>query len=96
METTIEITIQDTKGAALGKQGETILGECTFSITPNGLIIIDHTDVSEQARGTGLGVRLVKSIVDYAEKHQQKIIPLCPFANAQFKKHPEWKSVLNT
>ncbi|RUX21414.1 N-acetyltransferase, partial [Mesorhizobium sp. M2A.F.Ca.ET.037.01.1.1] len=24
----------------------------------------------------------------------KKIIPLCPFANAQFRRHPEWADVL--
>jgi len=94
METTIEVILQASKGAAQGKRQETIIGESTFSLTPNGIIIIDHTEVSDEARGTGLGEKLVKAIVDYAEEHEQKIMPLCPFANAQFKKHPEWKSVL--
>ncbi|TIW42998.1 MAG: N-acetyltransferase, partial [Mesorhizobium sp.] len=32
--------------------------------------------------------------VEDARAAGKKIIPLCPFANAQFRRHPEWADVL--
>ena len=28
-------------------------------------------------------------MVDYARKHDLKVIPLCPYVHAQFKRHPD-------
>ncbi|RUV54291.1 N-acetyltransferase, partial [Mesorhizobium sp. M1A.F.Ca.IN.022.02.1.1] len=45
-------------------------------------------------RGQGAGLRLVARAVEDARAAGKKIIPLCPFANAQFRRHPEWADVL--
>ena len=60
-----------------------------------GLIIIDHTEVPETLSGLGLGVRLVESGVQFARDSGRKIVPLCPYAAHQFRKHAEWHDVLN-
>jgi uncharacterized protein len=28
-------------------------------------------------------------MVDYAREHKLKVIPLCPYVNAQFRRHPD-------
>jgi predicted GNAT family acetyltransferase len=68
----------------------------TFTKVGEHLIIIDHTDVPEVFRGQGVGVRLVARAVEDARAAGKKIIPLCPFANAQFRRHKEWADVLKT
>ena len=45
-------------------------------------------------RGKGVGVLLVARAVDDARAAGKTIIPLCPFAAAQFRRHPEWADVL--
>lgn len=70
------------------------VAEMTFSKAGQHLIIIDHTDVPEGFRGQGVGLRLVARAVEDARATGRKIIPLCPFAKAQFGKHPEWADVL--
>lgn len=57
--------------------------------------IIDHTIVNPEYEGKGLGKMLVKAGVDFAREKGFKIIPLCPYANAVFKKTPEYADVLN-
>jgi uncharacterized protein len=57
-------------------------------------LIIDHTDVLDALRGKGAGQTLVKHAAEDARAAGVKIIPLCPFANAQIEKHPEWQDVL--
>ncbi|MBC2834363.1 GNAT family N-acetyltransferase [Paragemmobacter straminiformis] len=64
--------------------------ELTYSITSPKLIIADHTLVPDAFRGTGAGLALVTRMVEDARAEGVKIMPLCPFVNAQRKKHPEW------
>ncbi len=68
--------------------------EMTFSKAGEHLIIIDHTAVPDAFRGQGIGVKLVTRAVEDARAAGKKIMPLCPFANAQFRRHPEWADVL--
>lgn len=76
-----------------GPNGE--IAESTFTKVGEHRIIIDHTEVPDAFRGQGAGLRLVTRAVEDARAAGKKIIPLCPFANAQFKRHPEWADVLN-
>ena len=55
--------------------------------------IIEHTEVDPGHEGQGLGKELVKAAVDFARKNNMKIIPLCPYANAAFKRTPEYVDV---
>jgi predicted GNAT family acetyltransferase len=59
------------------------------------MIIIDHTEVPAALRGRGVGDRLVRHAVHAARQAGAKIFPLCPFAAAQFRKHPEYSDVLS-
>ena len=70
------------------------LAKITFVPTGENKIIIDHTYVSEAARGQGLGEQLVERVVQYARENNKKIIPLCPFAKLQIGKNPEFSDVL--
>lgn len=81
------------KGRYVFRAGD-VEAEMTISKAGEHLIIIDHTAVPDAFRGQGVGVRLVTRAVEDARASGKKIIPLCPFANAQFKRHPEWNDVL--
>ncbi|MDO9640129.1 MAG: GNAT family N-acetyltransferase [Pseudotabrizicola sp.] len=70
--------------------------EITFSVTTPTLIIADHTSVPDALRGTGVGVALVAFMVTDARTRGIKIVPLCPFVNAQRRKHPEWADAFAT
>ncbi|WP_341216154.1 GNAT family N-acetyltransferase [uncultured Wocania sp.] len=59
-------------------------------------IIIDHTEVGDKLRGQSVGYKLVKAAVDFSRINNIKVIPLCPFAAAVFKKkHDDYKDVLS-
>ncbi len=75
-----------------GADGE--IAEMTYSKVGAGQIIIDHTEVPDAFRGQGAGLKLVERAVADARANGKTIIPLCPFAAAQFRKHPEWADVL--
>jgi predicted GNAT family acetyltransferase len=46
--------------------------------------------VPDSFRGTGAGLALVARLVEDARAMAFKVMPLCPFVNAQRKRHPEW------
>ena len=87
------ITVQesDTKGRYLHPSG----AELTFSKAGATLRILDHTDVPDTARGQGVGEQLVAHAVADARAQGFKLLALCPFAAATFRKHPEWADVLS-
>ena len=66
----------------------------TYSYAGEDKIIIDHTEVDESLKGQGIGYTLVENAVEFAREKGLKIMPLCPFANAVFKKRSEYKDVL--
>ena len=65
-----------------------IVAEMEVSLSENNLTVF-HTEVLPKAEGKGLAKKLLQAMVDYARKNALKVIPLCPFVHAQFKRHPE-------
>lgn len=65
------------------------LAEMTYTYAGPNKIIIDHTEVSEKLKGQGVGYKLVEASVEFMRTNNLKAIPLCPFANAVFKKKAE-------
>jgi uncharacterized protein len=68
--------------------------EMTYTMPDPQKMIISHTEVSEELRGQHVGYDLVEAAVNYARDKNIKILPLCPFANAVFKKKKEYHDVL--
>ena len=68
--------------------------EMTWSRAGETMIIIDHTGVPDAMRGRSVGQALVRRAVKDARAEDRSILPLCPFAKAQFSRHPEWQDVL--
>lgn len=68
-------------------KGEAVL---TLSIASPTLVIADHTEVPEGLEGQGVGRKLLDALLDDARAEGFRIVPLCPYVNAQRRKHPEW------
>ena len=66
------------------------ISELSYTITSPTLVIADHTEVASGYEGQGVGLILLEKLLTVAQKTGFKIIPLCPFVNAQRRKHPEW------
>jgi len=64
--------------------------ELTYSVSSPTLVIADHVGVSGGLRGKGAGRALVGRLVADAMSEGFKIVPLCPFVNAQRVHHPHW------
>lgn len=84
------------KGLFFVESDGNILAEMTYTMPSSTKMIIEHTEVGDELRGQNVGYELVRTAVEYARTHGIKIIPLCPFANAIFKKKPEFSDVLFT
>ncbi|ABQ06506.1 GNAT family N-acetyltransferase [Flavobacterium johnsoniae] len=69
-------------------------GKMTYTWAGDSKFIIDHTEVSPDFNGKGVGKKLVMAAVDYAKANNLKIIPLCPFAKSVFDKVEEIRDVL--
>lgn len=69
-------------------------GKMTYTWAGDSKFIIDHTEVSPDFNGKGVGKKLVIAAVDYARANNLKIIPLCPFAKSVFDKVEEIRDVL--
>lgn len=91
----IQLEQTESKGAFYIEETGNRLAEMTFTKAGNGLIIIDHTEVSDALRGTGAGKKLVTEAVEYARKNNLKILPLCPFAKSVFDRTPKVSDVLS-
>lgn len=71
------------------------IGIIHYVLSEQGKMVIDHTEVNNAYEGKGFGRELIFAGVEYARKHQIKIIPLCPFAKSIFDNTPELANVLN-
>lgn len=89
MEHTIETLINDNgRGAFVIQEDGARIAEMEIGIS-GGNLTVYHTEVAEKLKGQGVATRLLETMVAYARGHNLKVIPLCPFVSAQFRRHPE-------
>jgi len=93
-----EFEIVKEDGETRGRYVTTVDGheaELTYSkMGDSGNVIADHTGVPEELGGRGIGSALVRHLVEDARANDFKIVPLCPFVKARYRKHPEWSDVM--
>jgi len=72
------------------------VAEMTYTHSKPNKLIINHTEVSDSLKGQGVGYKLIEAAVAYMRANNLKVIPLCPYADAVFKKkYDEYADVLN-
>jgi predicted GNAT family acetyltransferase len=67
------------EGVKIGKMGVYI---------SDGNLTVFHTEVEPEAEGKGYARQMLDAMVAYARENHLKVIPLCPYVHAQFKRHP--------
>lgn len=55
----------------------------------NQRLTVYHTEVDPQYEGRGFAKLLLEKLVSYARESNLKIVALCPYVHAQFRRHPE-------
>ena len=95
MPHTVQQRESDSKGAFfIADAGGEHVATMTYSRANASLIIIDHTDVHPSLSGQGVGRALLDALVAWARTSNTKVMPLCPYATAQFKKDASIRDVL--
>lgn len=59
-------------------------------------LIIDHTEVPKPFEGKGLAAKLASSALDFARENHLRVVPLCPYVSAFFRKHHEYQDLLSS
>jgi hypothetical protein len=57
-------------------------------------LTIPHVEAPAGLQGTGAAGRLMEGLVEHARADHLKIVPVCPYAAAWLKRHPEHADVL--
>lgn len=74
-----------------GREGEAYIA---FTHRPTeeepGVISADHTIAPDSLKGTGAAFALAEYLVADARARGFRVIPICPYVRAQYRKHPEW------
>jgi predicted GNAT family acetyltransferase len=85
----IELKLQaNGTGAFVIEAADERLAEMVIAISGSNLTVY-HTEVSDQLKGLGVASKLLSTMVAYAREHQLKVIALCPYVSAQFKRHED-------
>lgn len=78
----------------IGEKESDPLAEITFSRKKPGVLVIEHTYVSEALKGQGIGKQLVKRVAEYARQEGIKIIPRCKYAQKVMTGSEEYRDIL--
>ncbi|WP_407644098.1 GNAT family N-acetyltransferase [Filobacillus milosensis] len=83
---------RDEKGFYVGNPSNKD-AEITFVKKDEDTIDIDHTEVSENLQGQGVGGKLVQAVVDYARENNLNITATCPYAEKKLSRTDEYLDV---
>ncbi|TDL98069.1 N-acetyltransferase [Macrococcus brunensis] len=69
--------------------------DAMMTYVPNGddKIVIDHTEVSDELQGQGIGRKLVEAAVKYARDNNKKIVPVCSYAKKVLEENKGYQDV---
>lgn len=57
--------------------------------------VITHVGVHPDLRGQGLAGKIVEAGLGYAREHDLRVIPMCSYAAAYIRRHPEHMELTN-
>lgn len=87
METT-KVIMGNVRGEIQLFSDDNKAGKMDISVIGKKLTVY-HTEVNEEYEGRGFAKILLEKLVSYARENDLKILALCPYVHAQFKRHPE-------
>lgn len=82
------------KGAFFIEQEGEWVAEMTYQREGLRKIVIDHTAVSKELKGRGIGRSLVEAAVKFARHKNLLIKPNCPFVKKVLESSEEYEDVL--
>jgi predicted GNAT family acetyltransferase len=60
----------------------------------DGVMVVTHTEVPPALEGRGIAAELVQALLDHARAQGLKVQPLCSYARAYMRRHPETADLL--
>ncbi|MBD3906103.1 N-acetyltransferase [Chryseobacterium sp. Ch-15] len=87
METT-KVVLGNVRGEIQLFSDDKKAGKMDISVI-KGKLTVYHTEVDDEYAGNGFAKLLLNQLVSYARENDLKIVPLCPYVHAQFKRNPE-------
>ncbi|MEZ7515272.1 GNAT family N-acetyltransferase [Flavobacterium frigidarium] len=94
MSKKVQLENNEKEGVFYIEENDDVLGKMIFRHTAANQITIDHTEVTDDETGKGLGEEMVTEAVNFARKKGITIVPSCPFVAHVFDKTPDFKDVL--
>jgi uncharacterized protein len=88
------VNIKKGDGTFFVEEGGATVAEIHFVSSGESDLVADHTYVSEELQGQGIGEALVKRMVEFTREEGKKLIPSCPFVKAQIDRHKEYQDIL--
>lgn len=56
--------------------------------------VITHVGVHPEHRGRGVAGKLTQAGIEYAKAKSRRVIPMCAYAAAYIRKHPQYLSLM--
>jgi uncharacterized protein len=56
--------------------------------------VITHVGVHPELRGQGVAARIVEASLEYAKEQSLRVIPMCSYAAAYIRRHPEYAELM--
>ena len=56
--------------------------------------VITHVGVHPELRGQGVTARMVEASLAYAKENSLRVIPMCSYAAAYMRRHPEYAELM--
>lgn len=60
----------------------------------SGKLTILHTEVPAEMRGSGVGSRFMRLVLEEIRRHGLKVVPKCSFVRAFMSTHPQFNDLL--
>ena len=90
----VEHEESDGRGAFFVAREGVHLADMTYSRAAPDHVIIDHTEVSPELAGQGVGRTLLDAAVAWARATGTRLMATCPFTLGQFARDPSIRDVV--
>lgn len=58
------------------------------------VLLLTHAEVPAALRGTGIGARLTRGVLELMRARGERAVPYCPYIVAFIRRHPDYGDVL--
>lgn len=68
---------------------ERIVSIADYEMVDDSVLLVPHVETDPELRGRGMADRLMRGLLDDLRAHDRRINPVCPYAAAYLRDHPE-------